>query len=267
MKQQLQSGAFEYEGFGKSPRRGFQIYDHAIGTLALAEAYGMTKDPALRGPAQRGVSNLLKLQASYGGWSHTHVKSTSVTGWALMALKSAKIAGLSVDGAGFQGVNNWIDGVTVPRTGLVGYSRKGNIVWGKGYVMTAAGMVCKQFMGVPNTDPMLKKQADFLTKELPKWEAKNYAKTSCQWPYYWYYGTLAMFQMGGNHWKQWNTSMKKTLLPNQRKGGPMDGSAADVDGSWDTGMGFGPTGGRVYTTAVNALSLEIYYRYLPMYAK
>ena len=69
------------------------------------------------------------------------------------------------------------------------------------------------------------------------------------------------------HWKSWNTRLKKTLLQNQRKGGPMDGSAKDVDGSWDCKMGWAPTGGRVYTTAINALSLEIYYRYLPMYTK
>jgi hypothetical protein len=76
-----------------------------------------------------------------------------------------------------------------------------------------------------------------------------------------------MFQMGGRSWDAWNATLKPTLVDNQCKGGPMDGSAADKDGSWDCQMGWGPTGGRVYHTAINALSLEVYYRYLPMYTK
>ena len=53
----------------------------------------------------------------------------------------------------------------------------------------------------------------------------------------------------------------------------MDGSDRDVDGSWDYEKD--PYGGkiswsrcgRVYTTALGALCLEVYYRYLPMYSK
>ncbi|MHC4914433.1 MAG: prenyltransferase/squalene oxidase repeat-containing protein [Planctomycetota bacterium] len=265
---QLPSGGFGFEGYGKSPLNGFQIYDHAIGTLALAEAYGMSRDPVLREPAQKGVDNLVKLQASYGAWQHGGTKSMSVTGWVIMALKSAKVAGLRVDGSAFQGAHNWIQQCHDKKfQGMITYSPRVRAYWGRGYVTTAAGAVCKQFMGVPNTDASMKANADFLLKEVPTWIADAHAKKTCQWPYYWYYGTLAMFQMGGNHWAQWNTAMKKTLVPNQRKGGPLDGSKNDVDGSWDCDMGFGPTGGRAYTTAVNALSLEVYYRYLPMYTK
>jgi hypothetical protein len=74
--------------------------------------------------------------------------------------------------------------------------------------------------------------------------------------------------MGGKYWENWNAAMKKSLLDNQRKGGPMDGTAEDVDGSWDpVGGGYVPTGGRVFSTALGALSLEVYYRYLPLYTK
>jgi hypothetical protein len=62
--------------------------------------------------------------------------------------------------------------------------------------------------------------------------------------------------------------MKKALLDNQCKGGPMDGTENDKDGSWDpVGGGHVPTGGRVFSTALGALSLEVYYRYLPLYTK
>ena len=121
-------------------------------------------------------------------------------------------------------------------------------------------------MGVPPGDAMLQRQAEMLTRELPRWEP-NSTERDPQEPYYWYYGTLAMFQTGGRYWQLWNEALKPTLINNQRRGGPLDGSANDVDGSWDATMGWGRTGGRVYHTAINALSLEVYYRYLPMYTK
>jgi hypothetical protein len=187
-----------------------------------------------------------------------------VTGWYVMQVKSARIAGLRVDTAGsFQGAINFIDKCTDEK-GRVSYmeGRTGSLV------MTPVGMVARQFAGIPNTDPVLRKSADYLLtasrgehRYLPVWDDKYYTF------YYWYYGTLAMFQMGGNQWTTWNKALKKTLLPNQRKGGPMDGSAQDVDGSWDLVGGLDKIGGRTYTTAVGALCLEVYYRYLPMYTK
>ncbi len=245
----------------------FEVYALALGTLALAESYGMTRDERLKGPAQKGVDRILKIQNRYAGWQHGSCLSTSVTGWMVMALKSAKIAGLHVDGAGFQGATNWIDQMTDKGSGKVGYNSRGSSPWGGGLPMTAVGMVSRQFMGTANSDPLLVRQADLLVRTPPKWEARNDPRNSPQDPYYWYYGTLAMFQMGGRHWDSWNAALKPTLVDNQCKGGPMDGSKNDKDGSWDCAMGWGPTGGRVYHTAINALSLEVYYRYLPMYAK
>jgi len=86
--------------------------------------------------------------------------------------------------------------------------------------------------------------------------------------YYWYYATLCMFQQGGDVWKTWNVNMKTSLIDNQCKGGPLDGTNKDKDGSWDPiGGGHVPYGGRVFSTSLGALTLEVYYRYLPLYAK
>ena len=75
-----------------------------------------------------------------------------------------------------------------------------------------------------------------------------------------YYATLAMFQMGGDYWKKWNESMQRVLLHTQSKGGC-------ADGSWDAASApHGKAGGRVFTTAIGCLSLEVYYRYLPVAA-
>ena len=72
--------------------------------------------------------------------------------------------------------------------------------------------------------------------------------------YYWYYATYAMFQYGGHNWRKWNDAMKKAISDTQRVGGC-------ADGSWDPVGKWGMVGGRIYATAINALTLEIYYRY------
>jgi hypothetical protein len=100
--------------------------------------------------------------------------------------------------------------------------------------------------------------ADRLIKDLPSWGAYNVNNDM----YHWYYTTLALFQYGGDQWKTWNKSMMNMLLKNQRAGGPLDGSLLDVDGSWDSeGDFWGRNLGRIYTTAMGAFCLEVYYRY------
>jgi len=252
----------------REPGHGFGGgYLHPIGALALAEAYGMARNPAVGQSAQKAVEFSTKVhQVPYSGWRYRSKKDSdmSVTGWYVMQLKSAKIAGLKVDGSGFQGALNFVNKCTDKR-GRVGYRGARGLP-----STTGVGMVCRQFMGTANTDPVLKQGAEYLAEEknLPAYDKDN---GRCQWGpctyYHWYYGTLAMFQMGGGYWKTWNKELKTTLLPNQRKGGPMDGSKNDVDGSWDPLCKIDDRGGRVYTTAVGALCLEVYYRYLPMYSK
>jgi hypothetical protein len=244
----------------------FRGYSHAIAGLALAEAYGMTQDPELKEAAQKAVTYSTQVhQKPYSAWRYRPKvdPDISVTGWFVMQLKSAKVAGLKVDGAGFQGAQNFLDKVTRPEEGTCGYMGAF-----KGISQTSIGLVCRLFMGARNSDKLMVNGSKFLTdNHLPSWEGNVRGNTRTRTFYYWYYGTLAMFQMGGDTWKQWNPAMKKTLVPHQRKGGPLDGSVNDVDGSWDPIDKTDKAVGRVYTTALGALTLEVYYRYLPMYTK
>ncbi|MHC4916910.1 MAG: prenyltransferase/squalene oxidase repeat-containing protein [Planctomycetota bacterium] len=243
-------------------------YNHACAGLALAESYGMARNAAVGKAAQKAVDYSINIhQNPYSGWRYDARSSndTSVTGWFVMQLKSSRIAGLKVDNTGFQGATNWINKIT-DKEG------RGSYAGGRGGspAMTSVAMVCRQFMGEPNSSQPLIKGAAYLKGFVPDWNsAAGGAKLQGGDAgfYYWYYGTLCMFQMGGDSWKAWNPAMKKTMLENQRKGGPMDGSTDDVDGSWDPQSWIDRYGGRVMTTALGALTLEVYYRYLPMYAK
>ena len=265
LTQQRADGAFGSK-FSEPWHGSFGGYLHPIAGLAMAESYGMGQNPKYSEAAQKAVDYAIKThQAPYSGWRYTPKQAgdTSVTGWYVMMLKSAKIAGLKVEGSAYQGAMTFIDSCTNPKDGGVGYTGKGSMP-----CTTGIGMVCRQFMGTPNTDPTLLKGAEILRKNQPAWDAKNGPGNGGPATFYhWYYGTLAMFQMGGENWTKWNEALKPVLITNQCKGGPLDGTAADKDGSWDPLSKTDSVGGRVYTTALGALTMEIYYRYLPMYTK
>ena len=76
--------------------------------------------------------------------------------------------------------------------------------------------------------------------------------------YYWYYGSLAMRQYGGDEWTQWNERLRELLVQDQIQVGLLAGS-------WDPNDLWGRYGGRIYSTALATLCLEVYYRYMPLY--
>ena len=76
--------------------------------------------------------------------------------------------------------------------------------------------------------------------------------------YFNYYATIALHHYGGTEWEQWNTTMRDQLVATQ----VMDGPAA---GSWQVTDPHGGSGGQIYQTCLSVLTLEVYYRYLPLY--
>ncbi len=242
------------------------MYNHAIAALAMAEAYGLTNAMYFKDPSQRGIDFLCQAQNPYKAWRYTKRcddNDTSVTGWAVMALKSAKMAGLATPKTAFEGAKAWIVETTDEAYYRTGYTAKGNgkvVVQGKNEdfddhpSMTAVGMLCRIFADQDEKDPALAGGAKLMVADLPVYGGK---KTDY---YYWYYGSLALFQYEGPtgaNFKAWNEAMTKALLPNQKE--LKDGCAF---GSWDVNVDrWGFEGGRVYTTAINTLNLEVYYRY------
>ncbi len=250
------------------------IYDHAIASLAICEAYYFGKSPLIKRVAQKAINYIVKARNPYGAWRYDVPplgdNDTSVTGWMIFALASAQEAGLKVDAEALAGGLAWIDEVSDANSGLVGYDgantqssrTPANQLWPreKGEAMTAVGLLCRFFV---KQDPdeyelggqkIMYRHADRIVQKLPEWDVEGYG---CDM-YYWYYGTYAMFQMGGSHWKKWNTAMKESVLQNQR-------DAGDEKGSWDPVGPWGYSGGRVYSTALMALSIEVYFRYAKVF--
>ena len=104
----------------------------------------------------------------------------------------------------------------------------------------------------PNYE-MLKRQADLVASKPPVWDESDGSIDM----YYWYYGTFAMNQWGGKHWKDWRKAIETALIPNQHRKDKED----NFFGSWDPVGPWGEDGGRVYSTAICTLMLEVYYRY------
>ncbi len=261
-------------------RRGHYMYNHAICALALAEAYGMTKSPLIKSAAQKAINWLVRAQNPGMGWRY-HEKDgdndISVTGWAVMALKSAKVAELQVPGIeqSFKSAETYVESITDdtyyitgyrtrPPRGYQGPTSSRFLAPGLGvntanshaanHTPTALATMCRVFFGRSKNDPRLRGGASAMAQMVPVWDAGGGGKLNQIDFYYWYYATLAMFQMGGDYWRQWNKHMKAALVNHQRQSG-------DEAGSWDPIGAWGFAGGRVYATAINTLSLEIYYRY------
>ena len=110
----------------------------------------------------------------------------------------------------------------------------------------------KRWQDHPNWETM-EKQAKLLEAKLPKWDEEDGSIDM----YYWYYGTFAMNQLGDSRWDKWKKAIETALIPNQRREDKED----NFFGSWDPAGPWGEEGGRVYSTAICALILEVYYRY------
>ena len=239
---------------------GHEMYNQSLAVLALAEAYILSDDKTMLQPLQAGVKYLVEAQQPEGGWDYTSARTgrndSSVTGFVVMALKSASAAGIEIPWMTTYGLIEHFDRMTRD-TGEMIYANKGTGAGRGGPGMVAVGAVARQFLGWPVDSPVLQRQYDFLRRNLPQWELLP--EDSLHSLYYWYYGTLAMFQAGGDNWSLWNAALRDMLVRRQRQDGCARGSWDPVD-RW-----LGRAAGRVYATAINAMNLQVYYRYLPVY--
>jgi hypothetical protein len=225
------------------------MYCHGIATLALSEAYALSGDERLLPALKRALDFTIESQHAGGGWRYQPYDSGDISqfGWQLMALKSAELGGIPIPDRTRSRMARFLADCSPDRTpGLAAY-RPGDRV---SRSMTAEALVCRYFLAAENSPANLDEAAAYLREERPGEGQANY--------YYWYYGTLALFQRQGDDWTRWNSALQSELLNRQR----WDGNAI---GSWDPDDQWGGYGGRVYSTALATLSLEVYYRYLPLH--
>ena len=255
--------------------RPARIYGHGIGAIALCEAYGMTRDPGLREPAQQAIQFIIDAQHPVkGGWRYTpnegettwrKESDTSVSGWQLMALKSAQMAGLDVPDEVMERVGRWLDLAQADGGSRYMYNpyastgpeqRQGLT---PNRAMTAEGLLMRMYLGWDRDNPAMIGGADYLQDNLPELGDSDHPLRDV---YYWYYATQVMFQMQGHHWAAWNDRLRPLLAGSQVQQGPLAGSWHPNRPAPDR---WAHAGGRLYVTTLNLLMLEVYYRYLPLF--
>jgi hypothetical protein len=229
----------------------------------------MTQDPELREPAQKAIDYIVSTQdPRRGGWRYEpgQDSDTSVTGWQLLALKSAQMAGLTVPDETFRKIAGWLDRAQGPaKDGRYVYNpwnqdtaeeRGGRL---PSPAMTAEAMLMRMYLGQRRDNPQLLEGAEFLKANLPQVGTREQPLRNC---YYWYYATQAMFEMQGEYWKTWNDQMGPLAKAGQAQDGNWKGSWHPLEPLPDR---WGPAAGRIYVTALHLLMLEVYYRHLPLF--
>ena len=244
-----------------------RLYSHGIATLALAEAYGMTQDEEIRLSVQLALDYIAESQHErLGGWRYRpgSEADTSVTGWMMMAMQSAKLAGVETDKKTWDGIKRWLRLARSPsKENLFRYNpealdrpetRHGRDA---SPCMTAVGLLMHVYLGWDRRDPRLTDGADYILQHLPDDTTITKRDT-----YYWYYATQIIRHIGGKSWEKWHGALHPLLVGSQIKDG-------DMAGSWDplnpVPDRWGAQAGRLYVTAMNLLSLEVDYRLLPLH--
>jgi len=240
------------------------MYAHGQAAIVLCEVLAMTGDQRFHEPAQKAIKFIEYAQHAGGGWRYQPKEpgDTSVVGWQLMALHSARAANmnLEIDDATLKLADYFLD--TVAARANFNDKNKTPLPTGSAYcyqpgreatpTMTAEAILCRMYLGWKKQDPRLAAAIKWLVNDhLPNEREKNL--------YYWYYGTQVMHHFGGKPWKIWNDRMRELLISTQETSGRYPGSWSPDVCEW------GSRGGRIYTTSLAVCTLEVYYRHLPLF--
>jgi hypothetical protein len=264
--QQLPSGHFGHS----------DAYSHGIATYALAEAFALTRDEALRAPIERAVAHVLANQRTSGGgknrggWSYygddgpyfDEYARTSITSWQVMALESARLGGIAVPDAAFENAKRFLLAAWDEELGAFRYSHDPSRLssnWPTLPASTPAAMFALSLLGEDLASARYDDARQYvLTRATPQYRYRGddaFVLRGQGNVYFSYYATLAMFRAGGGAWSEWNASLQPLFLESQR-----------ADGAWGPLSSYADYAGdderdAAYSTAMAVLCLEVYYRY------
>ena len=242
------SGYFGEKGNGK-------MYAHSIATLLLTELSGMVDsehqakiDVALPKAVRLilDAQNVHKSDFHAGGWRYTPDATdsdTSCSGWALMALRSARHNGCQIPPGAINRAVKYMHAHHSKNTGSFGYQNPEQ----NSVTLSGAGILCLELCG-KHEDPDSLAAAKYLMgvykTEMDKQGYRYYGM---------YYASQGLFQIGGENWKEFSEWMYSTWVPRQR-----------TDGSWPGSSG---EQNPAYTTSMIILAFAVPYRQLPVYQR
>ena len=252
--------------FGKRKTQQYS-YNHVMASLPMVQAYGLTGSAVFKSSAQRSLDFIALCRNPYFGWRYgvrTGENDTSLTCANYLVIDAANRINkralarsvrppLVVDESAQSGVLSWLQKVTDADTGRVGYIARGTpparppefqdrFPASKSESMTAAALLVQLRMGKKPTDKHIANGLQLLKSLRPQWDVKNGNIDL----YYWYYGTAALHEVGGEDWHDWRRAISEAM----QKAVTKDGDICGLKGSLDPAGPWGPDGGRVYSTAM-----------------
>jgi hypothetical protein len=234
-------------GNGKAYAGGGNLYSQGLATMVLTESYLLTRDPRLKRHTNMAVDFISQAQDPVGGgwrYSPRQPGDTSATGWQIAALSNAKAAQITVNPLTFMKASAFLDSVQSEGGGAYGYIDSKN----PGPARNAIGLLCRLELGAA-VQPEAHRDG---LKNLIDGGPSNDL-------YHDFYATQVLYRAEAEGWRQWNGAMVQMLLKSQAKKG-------HEAGSWFEGVNGGhgaDAAGRLYTTSLATLILEVYYRILP----
>lgn len=227
------------------------MYAHNISTLFLSECSGMV-EPETQDKLDRVLGNATRLilaaqaveksERHQGGWRYkpdSLDSDLSCSGWALMALRSAKLNGAPVPDAAIKSSVEYVLRNHDPKSGSFGYSDPN----GHSTTLTGCGLLCLELSGFHGTDSTYR-AGDFILQNHQKIVGSGHEI------YANYYNAQAMFQLGGKYWEQYAEWMYPHYISTQA-----------ANGSWPAKIS------PIYGTAMIVLSFSVPYRQLPIYQR
>ena len=240
---------------GKTASHG-PMYSHTISTLMLSEVSGMVA-PSRQRKIDKALSKALllilaaqgmrKSAAHQGGWRYQHTSTDSdisCSGWALMALRSARNAGAGVPKKNIDEAVKFFLACRTPDGGFA-YQPGG----APGLARAGTALVCLELSG---------RHRDKVTLGAGEWVLGHLPRQFGAGIFYYgmYYCSQGMFQLGGSYWERWAEHLYKMMLKYQKP-----------DGSWPASGGHEAKAGICYATAMSVLSISVSYRQLPIYQR
>lgn len=196
------------------------LYDHALATLAIVEAYGTDRSPLLRVTGQKALQYICRARNPYGAWRYdvppVGDNDTSITFWCALALHAGERAKLMVDRSAFAGTLAWLDQVTDPTTGRTGYDSIGStssripgvnesFPADRYEAMTGAAIALRALLR--HGDPTLARSRELLERALPTAEQLDTMA--------FHHCSLAAYLIGGRTWERWSNALVDALAVHQ----------------------------------------------------
>ncbi len=239
----------EQDGFLGSGNNNASMYEHGLAVLALSEAWGQSKNPKLRKVLREAVNITLRAQSKEGGWRYTPEPKDadiSMTAMHVVALNSAREAGIAVPQASIDRAAEYVEGCQNEESGGFGYSTGKR---GKGNVARTAAGTLSLILSGKRDDHSVRRGITYL-KDHDDTKFSSEGDKIKSFHYAHYYAIQAMYQSGEEEFKAWYPKILKTLLKMQ-----------EDDGSWKSAHG------GVYGTGMSILVVGVPYRYLPIYQR